>query len=150
MPVFFRYLKSDNDYIALIWATRFALWRAALFLWIRPLLAIRSRIGCMVANAVIAVSLLPVAIAAYTFLTKVRIMERRLALCWRRFSAWTARFLADLILAKVQLPNITFWTFQRPRTMPFSPSFVNGFVQINAAFPRLVQAAHDGYYGEQF
>ncbi|AYM94085.1 DUF2575 domain-containing protein [Serratia fonticola] len=37
---------------------------------------------------------------------KVRTIERRLALCLRRFSDCMARFLADLILAKVQLPNI--------------------------------------------
>lgn len=48
----------------------------------------------------------PASIAAYTFLMKVRIIERRLALCLRAFSDWMARFLADLILAKVQLPNV--------------------------------------------
>lgn len=57
-------------------------------------------------NAVCAASLSPAAIAASTFLMKVRTIERRLALCLRRFSDCTARFLADLILAKVQLPNI--------------------------------------------
>jgi len=73
-------------------------------------------------NAFCAAALSPEAIAAYTFLTKVRIIERRLALCLRRFSDVTARFLADLILAKVQLPNMfdrdkskaedyAFWTF---------------------------------------
>jgi len=35
----------------------------------------------------------------------VRIIERRLALCWRRFSAWIARFLADLLFAKGLTPK---------------------------------------------
>lgn len=75
-------------------------------LWIRPLAAWRSTIGCISLNAFCAAALSPASIAAYTFLMKVRIIERRLALCLRAFSDWMARFLADLILAKVQLPNV--------------------------------------------
>jgi hypothetical protein len=36
----------------------------------------------------------PASIATTTFLISVRILLRRLALCWRRFSAWRARFSA--------------------------------------------------------
>jgi hypothetical protein len=38
-------------------------------------------------------------------LIEVRIMERRLAFCWRRFSAWRARFLAWAELAKFSTPQ---------------------------------------------
>jgi hypothetical protein len=41
----------------------------------------------------------PASIAFLTFFTALRNSERRLALCWRRFSFWRARFLADAMLA---------------------------------------------------
>jgi hypothetical protein len=57
-------------------------------------------------------------------LMHVRVMERRLALCWRRFSDWIARFFADLMLAKVKLLN-KFMSKLRLRIIQFLNTAVN-------------------------
>ena len=80
-------------------ADRRLLWRAALFLWMMFLSAIESIVLAARCNTACAAALSPASIAFFTFLTAVRSSERRLALCWRRFSLWRARFLADAVLA---------------------------------------------------
>src|SRR5688572_18870531 len=87
-------------------AVRRLLWREALFLWIRPLPALESSDEEADFSAASAAALLPPSISFRTFLTDVRICERWLTLCWLRFTAWRARFFADLMLAKGVTPEI--------------------------------------------
>lgn len=50
-----------------------------------------------------------------------------------------ARFLADLILAKVQLPNVFYMDNSKAEEYALLAFFVNGFVQISAVnVPALV------------
>src|SRR6478735_9917060 len=84
-------------------AVRRALWRAALFLWIRPRAAKRSSSGCAVTNAANAASASLASSALMTFLTAVRSMERWATLRSLRTTVCLARFLADLILATTEI-----------------------------------------------
>ena len=65
---------------ALMRAVRRLLWRAALFLWIRPRALKRSRIGCATAKAAWAPAASLASSALSTFLTAVRSIERWLVL----------------------------------------------------------------------
>ena len=65
-----------KSYIDLIFAFSRLLCRAALFLCKIPLSAIRSMIGTAELYAAVASSLLPLSIAAITFLIDVRTIER--------------------------------------------------------------------------
>jgi hypothetical protein len=77
--------------------------RAILFLGKTPLFTDASMIGWAILKASVAAALSPEAIAADTFLMYVRTMERRLALCWRRVSAWRARLRDPAELATIRL-----------------------------------------------
>ena len=68
---------ADRD---LTWALSRLLWRAALFLWMIPLSAMRSMTGTASVKAARACSASPLLMAAMTFLMLVRTRERRLAL----------------------------------------------------------------------
>src|SRR6478672_6968180 len=87
---------------ALMRAVRRLLWRAALFLWIRPRELKRSRIGWATANAALAPAASLASIALITFLTAVRSIERWAALRALRTTACLARFFADLMLATME------------------------------------------------
>ena len=65
---------------------------------------------------------------------KVRIIERLLALCLRRFSDVTARFLADLILAKVQLPNVFYMDKSKAEDYAFCAFFCQWICAIKRRF----------------
>src|SRR5688572_30627358 len=80
-------------------AVRRLLWRAALFLWIKPRELKRSRIGwaTLKAFSAPAASFSPRALS--TFFTAVRSIERWLALRALRTTVCLARFLADLMFA---------------------------------------------------
>src|SRR5688572_17706586 len=80
-------------------AVRRLLWREALFLWMRPLVALESSVEVAACSAASAPDLSPDSISLITFLTEVRISERWETLCWLRFTAWRARFFADLMFA---------------------------------------------------
>lgn len=80
-------------------AFRRLLWRAALFLWIRPLFTAESMIGCASRKAACACAASPVCTATRTFFTCVRKRLRIAALCSLRCSDWRARFFADAMLA---------------------------------------------------
>src|SRR5690606_34291418 len=84
---------------ALMWALRRLLWRAALFLWIRPRAEERSRIGWAAADAASAPAASLASRALRTFFTAVRSIERWLALRELRTRVCLARFLADLMWA---------------------------------------------------
>ena len=84
---------------ALMRAVRRLLWRAALFLWIRPRELKRSRIGWATSKAASAPAASLASRALSTFLTAVRSIERWLALRALRTTVCLARFLADLMLA---------------------------------------------------
>ena len=84
-------------------AVRRLLWREALFLWMRPLLALASSEELADFRAASAPGLSPDSMALRTFFTEVRIIERWLTFRWLRFTAWRARFFADLMLAKTVL-----------------------------------------------
>lgn len=87
-----------------MWLLNRALWRAALFLWMMLLSAIRSSTGPAWENAFSASALLPDSIARTTCLMRVRSRERRLALCLRRLSDCLALFLAWEELANYFTP----------------------------------------------
>ena len=70
------------------------LWRAALFLWMSWLPAMQSMTGTALVYASSAAGLSPPSMALTTCLIRVRNSERRLALCWRRFSPCRARLRA--------------------------------------------------------
>jgi hypothetical protein len=74
--------------------------RAALFLWIKPLFAILSISGAASLKAAEAFSLSPAVMAFKVSLIKVRIRERKPALCALRFTAWRARLIDCGELAK--------------------------------------------------
>lgn len=76
--------------------------RAAVFLCIRPLLTALSRTGAAALKNAVALSLSPSSKARFVFFTVVRILERALALRWRRSSACLARFRAWLELATLR------------------------------------------------
>jgi hypothetical protein len=73
--------------------------RAALFLWIRPLLTMVSILGLAALSSAPASSALPSSAALRTPLIAVRMRERSATLCWRFFSAWRARFADCLVFA---------------------------------------------------
>ena len=95
--------------------------RAALFLWIRPLLTMVSIFGTAALNKLAASSPLPWSTALSTALMAVRMRERSATLCWRRFSPWRARFADCLLFAtntssesgvRAQAPaRRAFWAF---------------------------------------
>lgn len=74
--------------------------RAALFLWMTPLLATRSSMLTALTTAVAAASASPSRIASSAFLTKVRAADRKGRFRSRRRSATRIRFSADLLFAK--------------------------------------------------
>src|SRR6202521_3551219 len=82
-------------------ADRRLLWRAALFLWMIRLSAMRSITLVEVRNTAWAALLSPASTAFFTFLIAVRSVVRRLALCARAFLDWRARFSACFELAMV-------------------------------------------------
>src|SRR5690606_3809829 len=84
---------------ALMRAVRRLLWRAALFLWIRPRALNRSSSGCAALKASWAPAASLASSALITFLTAVRSIERWLLLRMLRTTACLARFLEDLMLA---------------------------------------------------
>src|SRR5690606_11532830 len=86
---------------ALMRAARRLLWRAALFLWIRPRALKRSSSGSAALKASCAPAASLASSALSTFLTAVRICERWLLLRRLRTTACLARFLEDLMLATV-------------------------------------------------
>ncbi len=90
--------------------------RAALFLWITPLSATRSRTLTACNIAVSATLVSPEAIAASAFFTNVRASVRSGLLLSRRRSATRIRFLDDLELAKFDRPP-QFSTFKLPVTL---------------------------------
>ena len=80
-------------------------------------------------NSAVASSLFAASIATTTFLMKVRIIVRRLALCLRLFSDNKARFLADLILAKTLTPKFCITRDnQRSWNMPCNTYIVKWFL----------------------
>lgn len=85
--------------MALTFAFKRLLPRAALFLWISPLLTAESIMGWAVLKAAWAFSLSPVLTASMTFLMNVRRLLRCPALRIRLFSACFARFFACAVLA---------------------------------------------------
>ena len=98
---------------ALMRAVRRLLWRAALFLWIRPRALKRSRIGWATANAALAPAASLASIALSTFLTAVRSIERWAALRALRTTVCLARFLADLMLATMESWETLEWVVER-------------------------------------
>src|SRR5690606_14001185 len=84
---------------ALMRAVRRLLWRAALFLWIRPRALERASSGWAAVEASWAPAASLASRALSTFLTAVRIIERWLLLRMLRTTACLARFLEDLMLA---------------------------------------------------
>ncbi len=64
-----------------------------------PFATTRSITRCDSRSALAALSLLPAAIALTAFFIAVRTSVRRLMLWARRWVAWMARFLADLMFA---------------------------------------------------
>ena len=99
-PVEYRVARRATPYNARIMAFRRLLCRAALFLCISPLFAIRSMMGTAAWKAAVAAALSPLSMESTTFLREVRNMDRRELLCRRRLAAWRARFLAEAMLAK--------------------------------------------------
>src|SRR5690606_32229353 len=79
--------------MALMRAVRRLLWRAALFLWIRPRALKRSRIGWATAKAASAPAASLASRALRTFLTAVRSCERWAVLRALRTTVCLARFL---------------------------------------------------------
>jgi hypothetical protein len=73
--------------------------RAALFLWIRPLLTMVSILGTASLYAVLAASALPSLVACSTAFIAVRMRDRKATLCWRFFSPWRARLADCLVFA---------------------------------------------------
>ncbi len=83
-------------------AARRLLWRAALFLWMIFLSAMRSTMLEDWLSTCFAPALSPPAIALFTSLIAERSVERRLALCRRCFSAWRERLRAESVLAMMK------------------------------------------------
>src|SRR2546427_423910 len=73
--------------------------RAASFLWMTVLSAMRSMIPVASLKVFRAAALSPAAIALVTLLIALVNAERRLALCLRRFSAWRAALRAPFVFA---------------------------------------------------
>ena len=71
------------------------MWRAALFLWKRPLSATESIIGWAVLKSSAALALSPAATAFWTFLTAVRNLERSDVLAALSLTSWRARLRPD-------------------------------------------------------
>ena len=88
-----------SDQRALMRAARRDNLRDTVFLWRTPLVIARCSSGCAKRRAEVAVSLSPVAIAASTFLTKVRTRLTRARLMAVRLAVCRIRFSADLWLA---------------------------------------------------
>src|SRR5690606_2903786 len=105
-------LDQAAAFAALMRAFRRALWRAALFLWIRPRELNRSRIGWAILNASSAATTSFWPRALRTLLTEVRSIERWLA--WRalRTTVCLARFLADLMLATIIPGRLCSWCWK--------------------------------------
>src|SRR3546814_11833333 len=80
-------------------AVRRLLWRAALFLWIRPRALNRSSSGWADLKASWAPTASLASSALRTFLTEVRSIDRWLLLRRLRTTACLARFFEDLMLA---------------------------------------------------
>src|SRR5262249_34716272 len=78
--------------------------RAALFLWMTPLFATRSRTLAASRVAASAATGSPAAIASSAFFTKVRAEVRNGLFCSRLRSATRILFLADFELAKPKYP----------------------------------------------
>src|SRR6267143_3063412 len=85
--------------IALSRAASRLLCRAASFLWMTFLSAMRSMIPEASLKVFRAAALSPAAIALVTLLMALVSAERRLALCLRRFSAWRAALRAPFVFA---------------------------------------------------
>src|SRR5258706_15572397 len=84
---------------ALICAARRLLCRAALFLWMTRLLAMRSMVAVSALSTLIAAAWSPAAMAFWTFLIALRKPVRRLTLAARCLTEVRARFAACLVLA---------------------------------------------------
>src|ERR1041384_2206631 len=80
---------------ALTLADRRLLWRAALFLWNRPLSATESITLCADLNSSVALSLSPEATAFWTFLITVRNLERSAVLAAFSLTSWRTRLRPD-------------------------------------------------------
>jgi hypothetical protein len=111
--------------------------RAALFLWITPLLATRSSMLTAARVAACAVSGSPAAIATSAFLTKVRADVRNGLLRAARRAATRIRFFADFELANRHIPpkpdskNYPITTrraHNRTKSRAVPPAAVNSFV----------------------
>ena len=76
-------------------AARRLLWRAALFLWNRPLSAIESIVDWADLNRSAALAESPAATAFWTFLMTVRNFERSDELCAFSLTSWRARLRPD-------------------------------------------------------
>src|SRR5579871_6573141 len=76
---------------------------ATVFRCSTPLPTPLCKSGCASWNAARAALLSPLAIAASTFLTELRIRETRARLTALRRSVWRARFFADLMFAMAAL-----------------------------------------------
>src|SRR5690606_1192608 len=99
---------------ALMRALRRLLWRAALFLWIRPRALRRSSSGWAALKASCAVATSLASSALITFFTAVRSIERWLLLRWLRTMVCLARFLADLMLATLESWKRVWWERRCP------------------------------------
>src|SRR5690606_41641544 len=87
--------------ISLMAAARRLLWRAALFLWMMFLSAMRSMTLEVLRNTSFAAAWSPAAMAWRTRLIDVRSIERRLALCLLRATDWRARLRGRGVLARL-------------------------------------------------
>src|ERR1035441_10010568 len=88
---FFRARRAQAVASAFTFAARRLLWRAALFLWKRPLSATESMTGWAALNSSVALALSPASIAFCTFLTTVRKCERIAVLAALSLTSWRVR-----------------------------------------------------------